>query len=542
MGFKAACKNDKDILGVSSMDNRYRSYNGSNNNQQKTYWGKAGIHLLRDAPVAYADNVSEMAERVRSKTGENIPNPRDVSNLLCQRLKTSTNHEHNLGQRSNLSDFIWIWSQFLEHELFFSEAASPLESYDIHVMQGDPVFEWGGMIPFNRSTYDSQSGTGVNNPRQQLNNQTAFLDGSSLYGTDTLRAAALRRFDGTGRLKSTESPMGELLSYNLAGFKNAQSSSNSEPACYFLSGDPRVNEHVLITAVHILLMREHNRLCLELPGRYPHLAGDDEATYQFARKIVGAIIQNITYHEFLPALLGEGVLNPYTGYKEDVNPSINTIFAICSFRLTHLMMPDQIRLGKSRKTLSMNQAYFNPRLLKHLGLESLFEGRLRQTLQIIDTSIPDGLRNLVMSYSGTHMPAFLDFASLTIQRGRDHGLPDYNTVRQAYGLTRISNFDEMTSDQKKQDALERLYQSVDNIDPWVGGMLEKKLQSSQLGALNFVVLKDQFERLRDGDRFWFEHDPMLSELKTALGKVRFSHIIKRNTRLHQVPENVFLLA
>jgi len=336
--------------------------------------------------------------------------------------------------------------------------------------------------------------------------------------------------------------MGELLSYNLAGFKNSQSSANSEPSCYFLSGDPRANEHVLLTAIHTLLMREHNRLFLELPGRYPQLAGDDEATYQFARKIIGAIIQSITYNEFLPALLGEGSLNPYTGYREDVNPSINTTFAVCAFRLTHVMMPNQIRLGKSRKTLPINQAYFNPRLLKHLGIESLFEGRLRQAIHQSDSSIPEGLQNLVMSYSGAQVQAFLDFASLTTQRGRDHGLPDYNTVRQAYGLTRIVNFDDMVGDQKKQDALERLYQSVDNIDPWIGAMLEKKLESSQLGALNFVVLKDQFERLRDGDRFWFENDPMLTELKPTLSKIRLSHLLKRNTRLRQVPENVFQLA
>jgi hypothetical protein len=522
------------------MDDRYRSYDGSNNNKVKPFWGNKGIHLLRDAPVAYADNTSEMAERVRSKTGENIPNPRDVSNAISRRLQdVNVSVQENNMPLVDLSDFFWVWTQFLEHELLLLEFSSPLESVDVQVMPGDPVFSSGGAIPFNRSKYDKSTGTGVNNPRQQLNMQTAFLDGASIYGIDPVRASALRRFDGTGRLKSAEGETGDLLSYNLAGFKNAQSSANAEPSCYFLSGDIRVNEHLLITSMHTLFMREHNRLCMELPSRYPYLAGDDEATYQFARKIIGAIIQSITYNEYLPLLLGDNALNAYTGYKEDVNPSISSVFAAVAFRFSHSMMPANLRLGKSRKTLQLREIYFNPRLLRYVGIEPLLEGRFYQRMQAISSQLPEDLRNLVLHYNGITTQSFLDFAALTIQRGRDHGLPDYNTLRQSYGLTRLNRFDDLTTDQKLQDDLEKLYQSIDHLDPWVGAMIEKHLDYAQVGAINYVVMKDQFERLRDGDRFWFENDPMLSELRGTLAKLRLSHVIRRNTRINNVPENIF---
>lgn len=514
------------------MDQQYRSQDGSHNNLKNTYWGKVGIHFLRDAPAAYADGASAMAERVRSRTGENVPNPRDVSNTLCKEIPTKI-------KSSGLSDFMWLWGKFLENELALIEFADPLEVADISVLPGDPVFDKGGIIPCTRSRYDTSTGTGSGNPRQQLNFQTAFLDASSIYSTDLVRASALRRFDGTGRLKTSSSLHGSLLPYNHAGFANTSPSPKDNPSSYFLSGDVRVNEHVFLTALHTVFMREHNRLCLELPRRFPLLAGDDEATYQMARKIVGAIIQSITYNEYLPLLLGEGAIPSYKGYLEEVNPSISNTFAVVSFRLGHSMVSSKLRLGRSKNTLPLYESCFNPRLLNYTSVELLLEGRFNQQMNELNTQITDDVRNYVLNYSGGEAQSFLDFAALNIQRGRDHGIPDYNTVREAFGLTRVADFADITVDHKIQDGLEKLYQSVDHVDPWIGALAEDAIAGSQVGALNYTVLRDQFTRLRDGDRYWFENDPMLREMKGALSKIRLSNILRRNTNIRNVPDNVF---
>ena len=96
-------------------------------------------------------------------------------------------------------------------------------------------------------------------------------------------------------------------------------------------------------------------------------------------------------------------------------------------------------------------------------------------------------------------------ASLNIERGRDHGLAYYNKTREAIGLPRVTSFSEITSDLKLASELESLYGTVDNIDLWVGGLAEDHVAGSSVGETFQAIIVDQFERLRDGDRFWYQN-------------------------------------
>ena len=56
-----------------------------------------------------------------------------------------------------------------------------------------------------------------------------------------------------------------------------------------------------LMAMHALWVREHNRIVKLLHLLNPFY--DDETLYQEGRRIVGAMIQHITYNEWLPALI-----------------------------------------------------------------------------------------------------------------------------------------------------------------------------------------------------------------------------------------------
>ncbi|NBQ16229.1 MAG: peroxidase, partial [Proteobacteria bacterium] len=132
--------------------------------------------------------------------------------------------------------------------------------------------------------------------------------------------------------------------------------------------------------------------------------------------------------------------------------------------------------------------------------------------------------------------------ALNIQRGRDHGLPDYNAVRQDFGLRPVRNFSEITSNATLAASLVSLYGSVNNIDAWVGLLAEDHVPGSSLGATNIAVLRDQFMRLRDGDRFWYRNGGFDQRQLAEIEGTRLSDILMRNSGVAGLQRNVFFAA
>lgn len=496
------------------------SIDGTGNNALHPDWGSTNEQFLRQGTVEYGDGISAPA-------GANLPSAREISNAIAAQSTSVLNDRH-------LTDMVWVWGQFIDHDMDLTGTADPVESMPIAVPTGDATFDPTATgqqtLDFTRSAYDPATGTSVDNPRQQLNQITSWLDGSMVYGSDATRAAALRTFAG-GHLKTSA---GDLLPFNTDGLDNA----GGTDASLFLGGDIRANENNGLTAMDTLWVREHNRVADQIAAANPSL--NDEQIYQQARSWVIAEMQAVTYNEFLPALLGEGAVSPYHGYNPNVDPDISNLFATAAYRFGHSMVsPELLRLNNDGTTIaagniSLGAASFNPQEITANGIDSLLLGLSTQNAQEVDPLMVDDLRNVSFGPGA----GGIDLAALDIQRGRDHGLPDYNQARIDMGLPPVRSWADVTDDPQMQAKLQSLYGNVNNMDVWVGVVAEKHLPGSSVGALTSAVLVDQFSRLRDGDPNWFEHIYSGRQLD-QLEHTTLSDVIRRNTTVTNIQSNVF---
>ncbi len=506
-----------------------RSIDGTGNNLLHPDFGSAGSALVRKADIGYADGVFTPA-------GEFRKSPREISNILAAQ-------EESILNDAGASDFVWQWGQFLDHDVDLTPEADPREPFNIAVPGGDPSFDpsfvGGAVIFFNRSVHDG--GDTRHSPRQQLNLITAFIDASNVYGSDEERAAALRTFEGGKLATSRGAHDGKFLPFNTEGLPNAGGPAPS----LFLAGDVRANEQIALTAMHTLFVREHNRLCNEIAAANPGLT--DEEIYQRVRKIIGAQMQVITYTEFLPLLLGPDAIPPYAGYDPGVNPGISNEFSTAAYRYGHSQLSPQLlrvkKQGKEKEPVSLKDAFFSPKLVtKGGGIASLLRGLATQQAQEVDNKVVDGVRNFLFGQPGE---GGFDLASLNIQRGRDHGLADYNSVREAYHLTRVHSFADVTSDLDRQAVLAEAYVSVDNMDLWAAALAEDFVPNAMVGETCHAILTDQFIRLRDGDRFWYRNDPFFTSNPALMEQVQsttLADIIRRNTHVgDELQDHVFLI-
>ena len=502
-----------------------RTIDGTNNNCLNPTWGSAPIEFLRLTAGGYADGKE-------TPSGENRPPARAISNIVADQ----GDQDLAFYKKPKFSDYLWQWGQFLDHDLDLTPVVDPPEPFNINVPTGDKHFDPFGMggktISLNRSLYSVVDGV-----RQQVNHITAFIDASNVYGSDAPRAQALRTMDGTGRLKTSA---GDLLPFNDQdpALPNA-APGGANPANFFLAGDFRTNEQVGLTAMHTLFVREHNYWADYFHNLDSSL--DEDEIYERARAIVGAEMQHITYYEFLPLLLGQKALSPYRGYNSDVNPGISNEFATAAFRLGHTLLSPKLRRlneqGKSIGDLPLRQAFFNPAEITANGIEPLLRGLASQAAQRFDIFIVDDVRNFLFGAPGS---GGFDLASLNLQRGRDHGLPDYNQVRQDFGLYPMKDFNKINPDREIRDRLQAAYGSVNDMDLWISGLAEKPVPDAVVGETILVILKDQFERLRDGDRFWYE-SYLPKDLVKMVKKQTLAKVILRNTNIGQIQNNVFLV-
>jgi hypothetical protein len=477
---------------------------------------------MRLDPVAHYD------DGMGSPAVLNRMNPRDISNALGAQPET-------MVDARQLSDFTWQWGQFIDHDMTLTFMNT--EPMDIMVSSpSDPLYP---MIPMDRSDYDFSTGTSTSNPRAQYNENTSYLDASMVYGSDTDRALALRTFSG-GLLQTSGD---NLLPRNVIRIHNANEGVEPHPTL-FLAGDIRANEQLGLIAMHTLFMREHNRLATEIGNADPSL--NDEQIYQRARKMVGAIVQHVTYNEYLPALTGNPANLDEASYNPEVNATIANEFSTAVFRMGHTQVsPTLMRMDNDGNVApggptTMLDAFFAPsRITGSEEIDFLLKGLASQIQQPTDLKMIDEMRNTLFGPPGA---GGLDLFALNVNRARDHGMPTLVQMQGAAGLPVARSFAEITSDPQLQAELASVYPSAKSVDLWVGLLAEDKLPGSALGFTLQTLLLEQFDRLMSGDRFFYlwDEDLTADELDFITSS-RLSDVIRRNTGLTNLQENVFFV-
>ena len=474
----------------------YRTIDGTGNNLSHPEWGSTGENLLRRAPAAYADGIS-------APGGTNRPSPRAISNAVV------AEEEEVISDRF-LSAMIYAFGQFIDHDLDLtpnagSRAARRSRPGRRPVLRPDRDRHPGDLpSPGRHST--PPPAPARNNPRQQVNVVTAFLDGSVVYGSDAVTAAKLRTFAG-GRLKMDRrrsAAVQQLANFPTGVLPMDNDAHRVPDDQLFAAGDVRANENIELTSLHTLFVREHNRLAAANPGGQPgpERRGDLPAGPRPRRRRVTGRSPTTSGCR---RCSGRGrcgrtraTSQRSTPASPTSSPPPSSASATACSATTSSSSTTTARRSPRR---SRSPRASSTRPLVDNGIEPILKYLVSDPSREIDNVIVNSVRNFLFGPPGA---GGFDLASLNIQRGRDHGLADYNDVRAAYGLPRVTSFGQITSDAELQDRLRQLYGNVNNIDLWVGALAEDHVPGSSVGPLIRRIIADQFERVRDGDRFWYQ--------------------------------------
>ena len=603
-----------------------RSLDGGGNNQQNPTFGQVGTNYIRVGQANYADGTS-------SQVGG--PPPRYSSNRVFNDLT------QNIFSERNLSQFAWSWGQFMDH--VFGLAQGGGENSPIGFDSTDPLESFSngfGSIPFRRDAAAPNTGTSRSNPRQAVNTLSSYIDAFNVYGGSNDWLEWLREGPVDGNM-ANNGPKLLLTSDSYLPRATARGNASTAPKMATdgqlaghpqdraVAGDVRANENMVLTDMHTLFAREHNRIVDALPAT----GLTDEQKFQIARRVVGAEQQFVTYNEFLPAM---GVNLPsYAGYNPNVNSELSTEFATVGYR-AHSQIHGEFEISAKADNYSdttldtlrqkrvevtiegpdvefevpLQVAFFDPDLVNLIGAGPILKGLTGEAQYKNDEQIDNALRSTLFEVPGPEVTdpdacfddpttpgcfqGVVDLGAIDIQRGRDHGVPTYNQMRQAYGLPAKTSFTAITgesTDQFPKDdpqitgnptndpnildfvqlfdrdgnavpigadegavvgvrrstlaaRLKAIYGKVDNVEAFAGALSEPHVAGSEMGELNLAIWSKQYAALRDGDRFFYANDPVLTTIKQRYGityQRTLGQLISLNTDVPagQLPANVF---
>ncbi|KAI5696317.1 hypothetical protein M8J76_007904 [Diaphorina citri] len=504
---------------------KYRTLDGTCNNLRRPWWGAVDTAHVRLMRPYYEDGVSSY--RVSQVDASPLPNARVLSRVFLPDRNISDVHTRMYLE----------FSQLVAHDITLNpqESTGPKCCSD----SGDRVRSTSGncrpiLIPsnddfysqFNRRCLEYKRSLAINcsvGALQPIVQSTHFIDVSFMYGSHPDKARELRSLS-RGKLRVRE--------VNGRTFMPTGDPSNcvnaSSNICYD-AGDIRVNQQLDLAVSQTVWLRFHNYVAEKLIQQNPSWSNRDELVYQEARRLVIGCFQHIVYNEWLPILIGESYtkdvgLSPtssgyFQGYDPEVNPSTLADFAAGAFRGLHSLIPGTIKLVNERRVTNQELPFSST--MQHPGdilevmdvFDSTLRGLTNQLQQYQDRFITEQMTNFLIDAAvptrGLRGEFGDDLAARDIQRGRDYGLRPYVDYRELCGLSTVRSFGDLNDfmDSEQVTRLSQVYRGVNDIDYYIGGLLESVIRGTLSSPSFRCVFAEAFYRYKYGDRYFYEGPP-----------------------------------
>lgn len=473
-----------------------RSADGSRNDLAAPRMGQAGARFGRNVPLraTFPDSSTMLS-----------PDPREVS----RRVMTRTRFQ----PATTVNTLAAAWIQFMVKDWFSHGSGDVSAGFRLPLQPDDPWPEPPLTIPRTLPDPTRPADDRSGYPPTFVNVNSAWWDGSSIYGTTQVEQDALRTHVG-GKLDVT--PEGLVA----------------------LPEDPELNPAQVpgfwlgLAMMGTLFSREHNAVCDALAAAYPEY--EDEELFQRARLVVSALMAKIHTVDWTPAIIahptsvtalraswfgllgekvhrafgltGNEVLNGLPGSGVDhfgVPYSLTEEFGIV-YRM-HPLMPDDY---------DFRSASDDQLLAQHTLRDLSGPGALE-----VMTAVPmhDLLYSFGISNPGAialnNYPRYLqefvrpdgkmtDLAATDILRTRELGVPRYNEFRRLLHLKPVGSFDEVTEDSTLARTLAELYGGdVEQLDTIIGMFAEKRPAGFAFSDTAFRIFILMASRRFNSDRF-----------------------------------------
>jgi hypothetical protein len=512
-----------------------RTADGTCNDLEHPAIGAAGMRFARNVPFS--------AIPAESDRDVMSPDPRRVSRELL------TRPDGNYPRVSFLNLFAASWIQFMVHDWLNHsrlETVDPLDQagciehsgqlscpHFIPLAEDDPIRKRTGqqtmlVLRTRPDTTQTPEEKAKNWPTTYTNENTAWWDGSQIYGSDLATQKSLRAgHDGLMRVESGRLPMDRALGREATGFSQ--------------------NWWLGLSLMHHLFVNEHNSIATMLKAKYP--AWDDQKLFDKARMINTAVMAKIHTIEWTPSILSNPilrqgmhanwygfnnhgksirnfkplnnqVLDGIVGGKREFwgSEQFNFTEEFTSVYRLHSLLPDEIPVrdlgtgdptGKILKTEETRDTHANEVITDNKISNLLYTFGVTHPGALVLNNFPRFLQDLKFDYPQVIQDAFkgltgqIDMGTIDILRDRERGVPRYNAFRKALHLNPIDRFEDLTDDKAAVAKLKEIYGSVDKLDLQIGLLAEShRPWGYGFGETQFQIFLLMASRRLSTDRFF----------------------------------------